>query len=461
MRKTLPLSLLAASLILSGAGCLNLGPAPVSMTPVTLTYWRTEDDPAAMNELITAYQKVHPNIKIDYVRMATENYEQKLLEAFAEDRAPDMFSIPNTWLPAWKSKLLPMPPETTIPTQTVNQQKKIVVVNKKTPTITVREMRNTFVEAVVSDVVMQGPSVNPGGQPTDRIYGLPLSVDTLALYYNKDLLKIANIEAPPATWSDLLGQSEKMTILEDDVVKQAGAAIGGAGNVRHYTDILSALMMQNGAQMAADDGSITFAQYPPGETYKPQPPGVEALKFYISFAVPGTENYCWNKDMPDSLDAFVTGRAAFYFGFPYDSQLIAMRAPKLNFAVAKLPQVNLSKVVNIAQFPVEVVSGKTKHANETWDFLQFITQQDNVSSFLAAAKRPTALRALIKEQSTNPEVGPFADQLLTAKTWYKGINYAKAEQAFTYMIDFRPSRERPEYLTAVSEAAAMVSDTLY
>jgi len=461
MRKSF-LTLLLLPLIFGGAGCNLFGPPPVQMKPVTLEYWRTEDDPESLAELITAYQKTHPNVEIVYKKMPVKDYETVLLTALAEDRGPDLFSIPNVWLHGWQTKLLPLPKETTIPTMVVNQQKQIVAQNKKSATLSMIDLRNTYVELVTKDVVMKAPPAKPGARPEDAIYALPLSLDTLALYYNKELLKNAGIEKPPVTWSELLDQATILTVTDESgAIKQSGVALGLSENVMNFFDILTALMMQNGATMADDYGTPTFHEWPPtGRGNRSYPPAVEALLFYDSFAMEGAPNRSWSADMPDSLDAFVTGRTAFYFGYPIDAKEIKARAPKLDLGLAPLPQVDPDKIFNVARYPVEVVSKKTKHPNEAWDFIQFISQPDKVSSFLFVTKRPTAVRSLIKDQLVNPEIGAFAGQTLTARSWYKGVDYTEAEKAFATMIDTKPTAERPDLNYVVGQAASEVSATM-
>ena len=462
MRKSI-LFLLLLPLILIGAGCNLFGPPAVQMKPVTLEYWRTEDDPESLAELITAYQKTHPNVEIVYKKMPVKDYETALLTALAEDRGPDLFSIPNVWLRGWQSKILPLPKETTIPTMVVNQQKQIVAENKKSATLSMIDLRNTYVELVTKDVVLKAPPAKPGAKPVDTIYALPLSLDTLALYYNKQLLKNAGIENPPTTWSELLDQATILTVKDDKGgFKQSGVALGLSENVMNFFDIMSALMMQNGAPMADEaSGAATFNEWPrSGRENRSYPPSVEALLFYDSFAMEGSPNYTWNAEMPDSLDAFVTGRTAFYFGYPVDVREIKDRAPKLDLGLAPLPQVDPEKIYNIARYPVEVVSKKTKHPNEAWDFIQFISQPDKVSSFLFVTKRPTATRSLIREQQANPDIAVFANQILTARSWYKGADYPEAEQAFATMIDSKPTALRPDLNYAVGQAASEVNATL-
>ncbi|MEY4722787.1 MAG: hypothetical protein RLZZ324_300 [Candidatus Parcubacteria bacterium] len=457
--KTLLIALAALAFV--GAGC-SFGAQPLTLTPVTLTYWRSQDDPAAFKTVTDAYRKVRPNVTIAYRDIPAADYERTLLDALAIDKGPDMFSIPVTWLGGWKAKITPMPAETTILTQTVNAQKQLTVVKQKSATMSLLDLRNRFVEGVTKDVVFTVPATVAGAQPTQGIWALPYSFDTLGLYYNRTLLKNAGYDKPPASWQDVSDMAGKLTILgKDGAIAQSGAAIGGGKNVLHATDIVTALMAQDGATIADDAGYAHFHTYPPGQSGGSQyPPGLQALLYYESFANQGTPNYSWNDSMPLSLDAFVTGRAAFFFGFPADAAVIRMRAPGLDFGVAPLPQIDPSAPKNLASYPVEVVSKKSKNADIAWDFLQFATRQEQVSAWLTAVKRPTALRNLIAGQLTDPNIAPFAGQILTGRSWYKGKDWAAVENVFNALIAKRPTERQPDYQPYLTQAAQAVDATM-
>lgn len=461
MKKHLPLAALALSLLLTGAGCFGGGGSAVAPPkPVTLNYWRTEDDAEAMQPIIDAYRKIHPNVDIVYRKLQKETADRTLLEAFAESRGPDIFSIPVTHLRPWLSKISYVPKETAVATQTVNAQKKIVTTKVKTPGMSIIDMRRLFVEGVTKDVIV--PFREKEGAPeVDRIFGLPLSYDSIALFYNKDLLRKATIEKPPVSWRDLQEQAVRMTVLDEQGgIKQSGAAIGTAKNVAHYVDLLSAIMAQNGAVMAEEYyGYAQFDHYTEETRDHAYAPGLEGLLFYESFANAGTPTYTWDSSLPGSLDAFVTGKTAFFFGFPSDIKTIRDRAPKLDFGIAPLPQIDPSRPKNAANYPIEVVSKKSAYQDEAWDFLQFAARQEQVVSFLSATKRPTALRNLISQQLTDPDIAPFVGQNLTARSWYRGNDYAVVEEAFAEMIEARPTIEEPDYQRFISDAVAKVNST--
>ena len=69
------------------------------------------------------------------------------------------------------------------------------------------------------------------------------------------------------------------------------------------------------------------------------------------------------------------------------------------------------------------------------DAVKIITANPTkVSKYLDKTKKPTALRSLIQKQTEDLELEPFAKQLLTAKSWYKGKDAVAAENIFKEMI---------------------------
>jgi len=104
------------------------------------------------------------------------------------------------------------------------------------------------------------------------------------------------------------------------------------------------------------------------------------------------------------------------------------------------------------------VSKSSKNQNYAWDFVQFATRADNVTSYLEYAKKPTARRALIQSQIANEDLSVFVSQVLTAKSWYRGSNATSAEQAFLDLID--DALAGVEIEDAIREAQNKVSQSL-
>lgn len=456
--KSLALTLLLSVFITTGQGCGG-GTSVATQEKVELEYWRVFDDADSFDGIIEAYRASHPNVRINYKKLRFDEYEEELVRALAEDRGPDVFSIHNTWLPAYKDLLLPMPASVTVSEQETQGtlRKEVVVVEKEKPTMSQRELKSAFVEQVPKDVVMEYQP-DPEIAAEDSIFGLPLSLDSLALFYNKDLLDAAGIATPPANWEEFQDDVELLTQYDDKgEIVQSGAAIGTAENIERSTDILSLLMIQNGTQMTDDQGRVAFQTIPDGT---PQDifPSLDAVEFYTDFSDPTKKVYTWNDSMSGSFEEFTAGKTAFFFGYSYHLPLIRTAAPKLNFAVGAMPQITNGKVANYANYWVEGVSKTTEYPDWAWDFVIFAASEEQVSSYLDTANKPTALRNLLNTQLEDEDLGTFATQALTAESWYHGLDATAAEEALRDLISaIAANPEDPEKV--IGSTARIVQQT--
>ncbi|MCC6639372.1 extracellular solute-binding protein [Candidatus Falkowbacteria bacterium] len=425
--KHVTLFAIMASLIFTGASCSQSSDPQRSPLPVTIEWWTVFKNTSDITPLISAYEAAHPHVNVVVKNIRFEDFKDDLLDALAEDRGPDIFTIHNTEIEQYKSKISAMPATTTLEEayQKGTLSKKVYSRKVATPSFTPRYINQTFLDQVVKDLYQQ-----------NQFWGVPLSVDTLALYYNKALLAAAGISLPATNYATLQEHVLKLTKQSaTGTLTQSGVAMGTANNVERYQDILSLLMMQNGTEMTNDNGTPTFQAMPESLGRRETLPAADALGFYSDFASPTKQVYTWNESRPNSLEAFMAGSVGYLFGYAYHLPTIKAQAPKLNLGIAKAPQITGNTEVNFANYWVEVVSNKSKNSDVAWNFLQFISQPENVKLYLEQAKLPTATKTLIDAQKEDVEIGVFAEQLLTAKSWYQGKNPQVVDETFAQMIN--------------------------
>ncbi|NQV00784.1 MAG: extracellular solute-binding protein [Parcubacteria group bacterium] len=370
---------------------------------VELEFWGVFDDADVYESFINDFNKEYPRIEIEYHKKISSTYEKDLLEAMASGRGPDIFMLHNTWLPRYEDKIWAAPLEL----------------------ITFKEVQDNFVDVVVNDFIID-----------NYVCALPLSVDTLALYYNKDIFNTNGIPQPAETWEDFLSDVEKITVKDErgNIIK-AGAALGTARNINRSTDILSLLMLQSGAQMvnsektkAIFDESVDFD----GENFCP---GQRAFEFYTDFTNPLKSVYTWNTRMHYSIDAFYEGKTAMMFNYAYHFPTVQTKAPYLNFDVASMPQIKGSiKDINYANYWGLTVSHNCQDSREAWQFIVWLTNKENSQKYLEITKRPTARRDLVFWQKDDPDMGIFAEQALTAYSWYQ-VDNSSIETVLADMIE--------------------------
>jgi multiple sugar transport system substrate-binding protein len=392
----------------------------------TLEVWGVFDESVAFTEAIKSFEKVNSGTKVHYKVIPYKDYEKTLLNALAAGQGPDIFMIHNTWLPQHVDKLRPMPasfPDT------------------KAPLRTVRQFRDLFVEVAYNDLVND-----------NKIYAMPLYVDTLALYYNKDMFASAGLSHPPATWDEFMADVKTLTRLDASRnITASGAAIGSARNINRSTDILMMLMLQSGVQMTNDDGSqATFAHSVAG-----QPVGERALTFYTDFTNPQKEVYTWNDNQHYSVDAFAAGETAMMMNYHHQLAALREKAPRLNFGIAPMPQATATDRRTYADYWALGVAVRSKQPFAAWRFVDYMTAGAGNVSYLNAADRPAARNDLIEQQKAEQDVGVFAEQALTARSWFQVDNLA-IETIFADMID-SVNLGRQSVRDALKEAEAKVT----
>jgi len=417
-------------LVLVGLYTLG-GRKPANVTAVKLEWWGVFDEASSYQSVLAAYKTQHPYVTITYKKFRMEEYEDALIQAWARGSGPDIYALPNSWLHRFEANgfITPMPVSTRmayyVRSKPLGIREEIKVEYKTVPAITLTDISNQYVSVVKDDVYFKG-----------KIHGLPQSMDSLALFYNKDLLNFALITQPPITWEEFIDEVPKLTLLDaTGKITQAGAALGTYTNIPRAFDIISVLMMQNGTTMATEAGKVLFHQTS-GVGEAAYQPGGEALRFYTDFASPTKQVYSWDATQSDALEAFIAGKVAFFFGYSYQRDIISSRASRLNWSVSTLPQVDSVKPTHYANYWVQTVAKRSTHANEAWNFIQFLSHPTVVTSYLQSSGRTSALVALINEdlQNRDPLINVFAQQALTAKSWYRGKNPLAAEEAFGDMV---------------------------
>ena len=432
---------LILSVVLTGCS-LGGGGSSEQAKPVTLEFWGVFDSSDAYRDVIAAYQTARPNIKINYKKLHWGEYERELLEAWAEDRGPDIFLVHNDWISKYQTKMTPMPAKLTVPvliTTGSSFSKKTTTEVKRITSPTPDQIKKYFVDVVYRDVVRDS-----------QVWGLPLSVDTLALFYNQTILDAAGIVEVPETWEEMVEAVKKITRYDSEGnISRSAIAMGGANNILRSDDILTLLMIQNGTKMVDSKGSIAFGEKSiyDNKVY----PGIRALEFYTDFAMPMKNVYTWNSEFPEATDAFLQGRLAMMFGFSYQLPYLKAQGPSLDLGIAPMVHINkdgtdavVGQGVNLADYWVLSGSKKTENIDEVWDFITFSTMNSyknkdgqtiyQAESYLDSTSKPPALRGLINKYREDPKIGPFASQALNAKSWYQGKTPEHVESVFNQTI---------------------------
>lgn len=289
---------------------------------------------------------------------------------------------------------------------------------------------------------------------------MPFTVDTLALFYNPKILNEKFLFQIPDTWDGFIGAEKKLRTVNGDVVERAGVAMGTSNNVEHAQDILYLLMLQSNTKMISNDFAKAYFNLSTKDVqgnivYQ----GTNSLDFYTSFADPAKENYTWNASMPNSLEAFTSGKTAMYFGYASDVKKIKKATnEKMDFKITVVPQV-LGNKVTFAKYWANVVSKDSKNQKTAWDFLKFASSKEQLAKYIKVSKLPSSRKDLASEKQEGDELlKTFAKQAKDAKTWYKG-NWLKTDKIFKDLVTDVIINKQPAQ-AAIDSAAKKVTDIL-
>lgn len=361
--------ILLAGLIFAGRFIYGL---VAGAAEVTITYWGLWENDAIIRPVLADFESSHPKIKVQYVKQSHQQYRERLSAAISRGEGPDVFRFHNTWVPMLRTALLPVP-------KTV---------------MTVAEYQQSFYPITTNDLV--------GGS---FIYGIPLMIDGLGLYYNEDLFAAAGVK-PPTTWEEVLSVVPKLTVRNEKVITTSAIALGTTGNVEHFSDILATMMLQNGAKLAD----------PTGKTAE------ETLLFYRKFSDPSDPVYTWNETLDNSIYAFAMGKVAMIFAPSWRAFDIKQISPNLRFKITAIPQLP-GNTVTWASYWVEGVSAKSKYPAAAWEFVKYLTSKQAASKLYSEESKgrlfgePYARMDMGKNLTDDPYVGAFIKQAPNAKSF--------------------------------------------
>ena len=86
---------------------------------VTLTYWGLWEEKEVFGQLISDFERLHPNIKIQYEKQDIKNlsqYLERLKTRIKSGTGPDIYRFHNSWTSQLQGYLLALPNSVTDPT---------------------------------------------------------------------------------------------------------------------------------------------------------------------------------------------------------------------------------------------------------------------------------------------------------------------------------------------------------
>jgi len=342
--------------------------------PVVLTYWGLFEEKRVMDTIIAEFHVQHPTISVNFIQKDVKEYRRSLVTQLENGSGPDIFRFHNSWVGMMKNYLSPMSAEV----------------------ITADEIKKNYYPVIQQDLIRSG-----------ALYGVPLQIDTLALFVNNDLFEAGGNNVPK-TWDEFVRVSKDLVVKDQDgKIKTAGAGIGTYDNINHASDIIALLMAQNG---------VSFSDFSSTKTNASQ-----ALEFYTAFA--NNEGSVWDSTLDPALIAFAKGNLAMYFGYSWDLFALKAMSPDLRFSVAPAPNLP-GRQKALASYWVEGVSSKSKHQKEAQLFMQFLAKKETLQKLYTETAKTRSFGQLYPRSdlaqslSSNAFLAPFLSQASYATSSY-------------------------------------------
>ena len=346
--------------VLVGAAALASS-AALAQTQLDFWSWRQEDA-AAYNEIIAAFEATHPDIKVTYTAHPSTEYNTIIATALAAGEGPDIIhtrSYGGLEVLAKPGYLEPLDDKVDL--------------------------------SLISDGAKLGTTLRADG----KVYAVPFATQTVFVYYNKDLFA-ANDIALPETWDEFKAAAAKL--------KAAGIIPIANGTADAWT-----IEIMSGAVMPNFYGSDFFGEVTAGKTDFEDPRYVGALEKLDELKEFMPDGY-QGVDYATMKQLFNSGVAAMFIGGSFE--IPGFRDAGVNFGIMPAPAAEAGGERLVATwldggYGVNAASENKEAALEfarftaTQEFGQMLTDKLGNISPIAGAVSSDPLLAQISELNQN------------------------------------------------------------
>lgn len=244
--------------------------------------------------------------QISYRHIRPEQFDDMLVTALADGVGPDLILVSHEKLAAQRHRIQPISYES----------------------FPLRDVQDRYVDGAQIFAL------------SDGLYGYPIAVDPLMMYWNRDLLTTTGYLDAPATWEEVVNDVFPDMIQRgfDRSVQRSVVAMGEYGNVRNAFGILSALLLQGGSEGVVEAAGGEYRVRLQSSVSGKTDPLRAAADFYTRFSRPSNALYSWNRAFNEDRRQFVSEELVFYFGYGSEGEVIEQINPNVSFDIAEIPQ---------------------------------------------------------------------------------------------------------------------------
>jgi multiple sugar transport system substrate-binding protein len=372
-----------ATLLFSGK--LPFGQGGSDQIKGTLVLWGTFPE-SVVQPVLDSGLKTYKDLKVTYVRKSEATFDTDLLSALASGKGPDLFFVSHDDL------------------------------KKRTPQLFAIPF-TSFPESLYSSTFIDQADRN---LTPDGVVAIPIGVDPMVLYYNKDLLSSGFVVAPPKTWADLIAMTPSLTKKTDaGVISQSAVAMGSYDNIVHAKDIMALLSLQAGNPLVSHDDTRYFGTLTDVDVTR-QATFANAMNLYLSFANPTSMQYTWNPSLPNDKALFGAGKLAMYIGYASELQGFRDKNPNLNFDVAFVPQPkNALRTISFGRIYSLGISTLSQKKSLAVTFANWFAGTEGVKEFDGLSGLVPARKDLLSNKPQDDARGTLIyNSAIASRSWY-------------------------------------------
>ncbi|GIP20290.1 ABC transporter substrate-binding protein [Paenibacillus sp. J22TS3] len=235
-----------------------------------------------------------------------------------------------------------------------------------------------------------------------KLYGLPLTVDARALFYNKKLLNQAGVK-PPTTWDELEQAAIKTTKWNGGKLEVAGFSLADNGLFNMY-------LQQAGGQMMDETGTKTNFNNDKGKA---------VLDFWDRLLNKDkVYKVGFEQGLGEGTDAFVTGKLAMQYTGPWMLSTYKKYGKDLDFGVVVPPVGPNGDKGSVMGGLGLVIPEGSKHQKEAWEFMKWwAANKENALLWAKTSLNIPGFKPALQDPffQNDPLWKPFLDTLEFAK----------------------------------------------
>ena len=321
-----PRWLCGAALVALLAACTHRG-----ADPVVLHFWAMGREGEVVKELLPAFERAHPNIRVVIQQSPWLSAQEKLLTAFAGDVTPDLCQLGNTWVPQFAAlgALAPL------------------------------DARVAASRSIERSDYFDG--IWDSNRIGSTLYGVPWYVDTRLLFYRKDLLAAAGFAKPPQTWAEW---NQMLATLKQRAPERFGVLLP----LNEFEPLLVLALQQN-EELLRDGGR--YGNFRSAEFRR-------TLTYYLDMFRNKWAPKLSNTQISNVWDEFGRGYFSFYISGPWNIAEFKRRLPaglEQSWTTAPMPGPN-GPGASIAGGSSLVVFKASPHQQEAWQLIEYLSQPE-------------------------------------------------------------------------------------